>query len=74
MEHDPEEIWRTTIKTLKDVIAKAKKLRGKILSIGITIKEKQQFYGTTELENRFIKQLFGKTEDKRIFVEIKEAK
>ena len=37
VEHDPEEIWRTTIKTLKDVIAKANKLRGKILSIGIEI-------------------------------------
>ena len=36
VEHDPEEIWRTTIKTLKDVIAKAKKLKGKILTIGIT--------------------------------------
>ena len=35
-EHDPEEIWKTTIKTLKDVINKAKKLKGKILSIGIT--------------------------------------
>jgi len=29
VEHDPEEIWKTTIKTLKDVIKKAKKLRGK---------------------------------------------
>ena len=36
VEHDPDEIWRTTMKTLRDVIAKAKKLRGKILSIGIT--------------------------------------
>ena len=36
VEHNPEEIWKTTLKTLKDVIAKAKKLGGKILSIGIT--------------------------------------
>jgi len=36
VEHDPEEIWRTTVKTLRDVIAKAKKLKGKILTIGIT--------------------------------------
>ena len=36
VEHDPEEIWRTTIKTLKDVIQKAKHLNGEILSIGIT--------------------------------------
>ena len=36
VEHDPEQIWQTTVKTLKDVIIKAKKLRGKILAIGIT--------------------------------------
>ncbi len=36
VEHDPEEIWKTTVKTLKDVIFKAKRLRGKILTIGIT--------------------------------------
>ena len=36
VEHNPEEIWRTTVKTLKEVIKKAKKLKGKILSIGIT--------------------------------------
>ena len=36
VEHDPEEIWKTTVKTLKDVIAKVKRLRGKILTIGIT--------------------------------------
>jgi glycerol kinase len=36
VEHNPEEIWSTTKKTLKDVINKAKRLRGKILTIGIT--------------------------------------
>ena len=36
VEHSPEEIWRTTLKTLKNVIQKAKKLKGEILSIGIT--------------------------------------
>jgi len=36
VEHDPEEIWKTTIKTLKDVIQKSKKIRGEILTIGIT--------------------------------------
>ena len=28
VEHDPDEIWRTTLKTLKDVIKKAKRLKG----------------------------------------------
>ncbi len=36
VEHDPEEIWNTTKKVLNDTILKAKKLRGKILTIGIT--------------------------------------
>ena len=36
VEHNPEEIWNTTKKTLKDVINKAKKLKGNILAIGIT--------------------------------------
>ena len=36
VEHDPDEIWVKTKKTLLDVIYKAKKLRGKALTIGIT--------------------------------------
>ncbi len=36
VEHNPEEIWNTTKKTLKDVINKAKRLRGNVLTIGIT--------------------------------------
>jgi glycerol kinase len=36
VEHNPEEIWNTTKKTLKDVINKAQRLRGNILTIGIT--------------------------------------
>ncbi len=36
VEHNPEEIWSTTIKVLKDVVQKAKYIKGKILTIGIT--------------------------------------
>ena len=36
VEHDPEEIWSSTKKTLSDVIKKNKKIRGNILTIGIT--------------------------------------
>ena len=36
VEHNPNEIWKTTLKSLKKVIQKAKQLKGKILSIGIT--------------------------------------
>jgi len=36
VEHNPEEIWSTTKKTLNDVVNKSKKLKGNILTIGIT--------------------------------------
>ena len=36
VEHDPEEIWKKTKKVLLDAIKKSKKLKGKILTIGIT--------------------------------------
>ena len=36
VEHNPEEIWSTTKKVLKDVIQKAKRINGKVLTIGIT--------------------------------------
>ena len=36
VEHNPNEIWNTTRKVLTDVIIKSKKLKGKILTIGIT--------------------------------------
>ena len=36
VEHNPEEIWSTTKKVLRDVIIKAKRIKGKILTIGIT--------------------------------------
>ncbi|WP_440681015.1 glycerol kinase GlpK [Candidatus Pelagibacter sp. HIMB1623] len=36
VEHNPNEIWSTTLSALKQVINKAKKLKGHILTIGIT--------------------------------------
>ena len=36
VEHNPEEIWNTTKKTLKKVISKVKDFKGKVLTIGIT--------------------------------------
>jgi len=36
VEHNPMEIWNTTLKTLKNVIKKASDLNGKIISLGIT--------------------------------------
>ncbi len=36
VEHNPNEIWSTTLKALKNVINKANKIRGRIITIGIT--------------------------------------
>ncbi len=36
VEHNPHEIWSTTLKALKNVINKANKIKGHITSIGIT--------------------------------------
>ena len=36
VEHNPEEIWKTTKKTLSDVINASKKIKGSIEAIGIT--------------------------------------
>ena len=36
VEHNPNEIWKTTLSSLKKIIQKAKQLKGKILTIGIT--------------------------------------
>ena len=36
VEHNPEEIWKVTLKTIKEAIKKSKKLKSKIISIGIT--------------------------------------
>ncbi len=36
VEHNPEEIWKVTLRTIKEAINKSKKLKSKIISIGIT--------------------------------------
>ena len=35
VEHDPDEIWKTTLKVIKEVIKKCKQKNIKILTIGI---------------------------------------
>lgn len=35
VEHNPEDIWRVTLRTIKDAIKKSKRLKAKIISIGI---------------------------------------
>ena len=35
VEHNPNEIWMTTLKSLKKVTQKAKRLKGKILSLSL---------------------------------------
>jgi glycerol kinase len=36
VEHNPEDIWRVTLRTIKESIKKSKRLKAKIISIGIT--------------------------------------
>ena len=36
VEHNPEEIWKVTLKTIKEAIKKSKRLKVKVISIGIT--------------------------------------
>ena len=36
VEHNPEEIWKVTLRTIKEAIKKSKILKAKIISIGIT--------------------------------------
>ena len=36
VEHNPNEIWNTTKQVLKNVINKSRKLKGEIITIGIT--------------------------------------
>ena len=36
VEHNPEDIWKVTLRTIKEAIKKSKKLKAKIISIGIT--------------------------------------
>ena len=35
VEHNPEDIWKVTLRTIKEAIKKSKKLKSKIISIGI---------------------------------------
>ena len=35
VEHNPEEIWKVTLKTIKEAIKKSKSLKAKVISIGI---------------------------------------
>ena len=67
VEHNPEEIWKTTLKTLKDVIDKAKRLKGEILSIGITNQRETTVLWDKKQENPYIEQLSGKIEELRSF-------
>ena len=36
VEHNPEDIWKTSIKVCKDAVSRSKKLRGNLVAMGIT--------------------------------------
>ena len=68
VEHNPNEIWFTTLKALKQVINKAKKLKGHILTIGITNQRETTILWNKKQESQFIMQLYGKIEEPKITV------
>ena len=68
VEHNPNEIWFTTLKALKQVINKAKKLKGHILTIGITNQRETTILWNKKQESQFIMQLYGKIEELKITV------
>ena len=70
VEHNPNEIWSTTLKALKQVIKKAISLKGQILTIGITNQRETTILWNKKLENPFIMQSFGKIEERRNIVNL----
>ena len=63
VEHNPEEIWKTTLKVLKEVIKKSKKLKGKVLTIGITNQRETTILWDKKTGKQFTMQLYGKIGD-----------
>ena len=70
VEHNPNEIWKTTLSSLKKVIQKAKKLNGKILSIGITNQRETTVLWNKKNGKPIYNAKFGKIEELQIFVRI----
>ena len=70
VEHNPEEIWKVTLRTIKEAINKSKKLKSKIISIGITNQRETLYFGIKILENQFTMLLFGRIEEHKKFVKI----
>jgi hypothetical protein len=64
VEHDPEEIWKTTLKVFKEAIKKSKKLKRKSFNYrNYKSKRKQLSCGINTLAKQFIMLSFGKIED-----------
>ena len=65
VEHNPNEIWSTTIKVTKNVLLKSKKLKINIKALGITNQRETTICWDKKQVNQFIMQLFGKTEEQK---------
>ena len=72
VEHSPEEIWRTTLKTLKDVIQKSKRLKGQVLSIGITNQRETTVLWDKKTGKPVYNAPFSRIVDKKIFVKLRK--
>ena len=68
VEQDASEIWKTTYRLLKEVIKKSIKFKGKILSIGITNQRETTVLWNKKMENQYIMQSCGRTEEQKNIV------
>lgn len=68
VEHDPEEIWESTLESCKSAIKKAKIDPAQIAAIGITNQERPQSYGIRRQVKRSIMPLYGKIVGRQIIV------
>ena len=62
VEHDPDEIWSTTLKTLKEVILRAKQIKGKICGYAGQDREKKLFHEELFVNLQDVLQLFKTSE------------
>jgi glycerol kinase len=60
VEHDPEEIWTTTLEVVNEALEKAELEQRKIAAIGIT-NQRETWCGTAQTVNRYTTRSYGRT-------------
>ena len=70
VEHNPEEIWKVTLRTIKEAIKKSKRLKTKIISIGIANQRETTILWNKNTGKPVYNAIVGKTEEQTKFVQI----